>query len=522
MASLKRYLAAFVSGLMVLSLMFVASGSSVTAQTGDCGVVANPYPERTTMPLRSNTNIVQGQQYFSASGQHYLLFQTDGNLVVNDATNQTVWSLSDVFDNTSQIGCVTVGADGNLVAKTADGNFLWAPFTDASSTIPDQAGFLVLNQHGALQIWSIGRGVVWSSDGSTTSEFDWLQSDLATCRTGIDLLAANPYEYPEDPATDNAGKRAWSAVYDEFEQSNLPACQAVGAVISSYQGLPVLSGVQEALDGLGVSWNDLIDGDRGITNPGSRISEYCPGQHQAQFDCVQGSERIASSIAGVQQVLDQVASVECLPTIGWGHCLQMSEPKMTIIGATTVSRPAMDLVKTIYTEMTSRLTDDYPKDVMDGFVVYVTNGGVWDDVSQLSPVGAMWPDTSGPMSGNELRGGASRNYLWVDEQMMCKTGVQTRNADYEAGTRSEPDNSERTVDQIVHEFAHSLNYRYNMDPMTTVLWPQSVEDFPWAVQGMFNAPASSWDNWNADQQAFVEGMFGPRTDATFDCSGLPE
>lgn len=70
----------------------------------------------------------------------------------------------------------------------------------------------------------------------------------------------------------------------------------------------------------------------------------------------------------------------------------------------------------------------------------------------------MWPSTGDwKKTGDFLRGGASPDFLWISEQMMCKTGVATRNA-----TKANTDNAVRTVDQVVHEFGHSIDYNYGL------------------------------------------------------------
>lgn len=126
----------------------------------------------------------------------------------------------------------------------------------------------------------------------------------------------------------------------------------------------------------------------------------------------------------------------------------------------------------------------------------------------------MWPST-GPTTGDELRSGASTDFLWIDEQMMCKTGAQTRNDAFEAGNRAWRDDTPRTIDQVVHEFAHTIDFRYGLiDQINSIFASSSmgpVEAFPWAVQGKFGAPASGWDPLTPAQQAFVDEIFGPES-----------
>src|SRR5690606_5873094 len=126
---------------------------------------------------------------------------------------------------------------------------------------------------------------------------------------------------------------------------------------------------------------------------------------------------------------------------------------------------AMDSVAHIYQDMLNRLKPEYPTDVFNGFTVYITNGEAWSELQNLAPVGTMWPGTveKGIPQGDDLRGGASNRFLWIEEQMICKTGVATRNAAYDAGLRARPDNTVRTFDQVVHEFSHSIHMNYGLD-----------------------------------------------------------
>lgn len=81
------------------------------------------------LPLSGGTTLVKGKKYYSKSGDHYLLFQTDGNLVVNTSSNKRVWGLDKVFSNYRNAGRIEMQTDGNLVVKTASGDFLWSALT---------------------------------------------------------------------------------------------------------------------------------------------------------------------------------------------------------------------------------------------------------------------------------------------------------------------------------------------------------------------------------------------------------
>lgn len=515
MSSITRRARALLALTVAASTVPVFAGSSaVTAETPGC----LPASTRTALPLTRGTSLVQGQQYAARSGTHSLVFQSDGNVVVYGPGGQPTWSIYEVFPDVGRIACVNFGNDGNLALFDANGSFLWGAFTDGSQS--DFTANLDINAVGALQVAS-PKGVTWSSNGDLTTEFDVFRNAIGVCQAGTELLTANMYAYPEDPAVAPGDRRAWAEVYNEFSANHLPSCRAVGAAITPYRGLAVLASSEQALAAANVAnWNELFDGPFGIVNQGSRVPSYCPGLHLSQFDCVKATGRITASAAGVRDTLAQLATVECFPAYGWGNCLQITSPKITIYGATTTSQAAMNLVKEVYSVMTSRLTANYPKETMDGFVVYLTNAGPWSEVSQLAPIGTMWLNAqTGEDKGDELRGGAGRDHLWIDQQMMCATGVQTRNQAHDEGRRAERDDVVRTVDQVVHEFAHSIDARFGLRPRIDSTFPGAyppAEAWAGAVQGKFSAPASQWTTLTEPQMAFVNEVFGP-DNHTFTC-----
>lgn len=88
-----------------------------------------------------------------------LVFQRDGNLVVNDAAGRYVWGL-DRLPNFQQIRTVELQRDGNLVAYGEKRTYIWSALTRN----PDPSAHLHLTPGGELQLVS-GRGgaVLWSS-----------------------------------------------------------------------------------------------------------------------------------------------------------------------------------------------------------------------------------------------------------------------------------------------------------------------------------------------------------------------
>lgn len=170
---------------------------------------------------------------------------------------------------------------------------------------------------------------------------------------------------------------------------------------------------------------------------------------------------------------------------GWARCWVMKDPAIKILATKNVSELAVNAVANIYREMTHSLNRMYSRKVYDGYKVYITNGETAAELKRLNTVGTMWTDGTGPDSRDWLRGGTTSEYLWISEQMICKTGVRTRGAQ---------DKETRTFDQVVHEFAHSIdmkfigvegNQKFKLFDFVKI---GPVEGFAWAVQYWFRAP----------------------------------
>ncbi|MCA9837084.1 MAG: hypothetical protein KC422_09215 [Trueperaceae bacterium] len=112
-------------------------------------------------PLAAGRTIIQGQKYLSESGNHYLVFQSDGNVVIYTAGDQYVWGLQNVTDQYSQIQSVQMQADGNFVVRGADDAYIWSALTEN----PDASAFLNLSVEGILQLVSGNTGtILWASN----------------------------------------------------------------------------------------------------------------------------------------------------------------------------------------------------------------------------------------------------------------------------------------------------------------------------------------------------------------------
>lgn len=225
-----------------------------------------------------------------------------------------------------------------------------------------------------------------------------------------------------------------------------------------------------------------------------------------------GSPTSPAGATNIKVFINEPNATPCTPEAGWAKCLELPSPAMKIFASKAVSQSALNGVVNVYTEMTQRFrAAKYPLNKLDGYKVYITNGEPWAVLSKLNPVGTMWPDQTGPMSGNFLRGGSGGEYLWIEEQMICKRGVKTRNAD---GT---PDNEERTFDQVVHEFAHTIDTKYIPDQSVNLFGKSdfpAVEGFAWGIQNWFGTPGGTL---SPRQEAVLKDLFTSR--ATFSCEG---
>ena len=230
----------------------------------------------------------------------------------------------------------------------------------------------------------------------------------------------------------------------------------------------------------------------------------------------------AAAAAASGQPTAPATAAQCAP--GRVICITLADPKITIMASQAASQSAVDAVAHIYTDMTSRFSSAYPKNTFDGYTVYLTNGEPWPELQNLAPVGTMWQGTveNGMARGDELRGGASQNYLWIDEQMICKRGIETRNDAYAAGKRRQRDDVVRTFDQVIHEFSHAIDYRFDLRARVTNVYRANsnpVERFPQSIQSIFGAPAIPLGD---GERAFIGEIFNSSTTFACDMYALSE
>ncbi len=101
-------------------------------------------------PLLAGRTIVQEQKYYSACGDHYLIFQPDGNVAVYTTTNQHVWDIASETNRYTQEQSVKMERDGNFVVRGANDEYIWSALHEN----PDPSAFLTLTPEGVLQLVS--------------------------------------------------------------------------------------------------------------------------------------------------------------------------------------------------------------------------------------------------------------------------------------------------------------------------------------------------------------------------------
>ena len=107
-------------------------------------------------PLLAGRIIEREQKIPSESGNHYLMFQPDSNVVVYTADDQYVWGLQSITDAYTQTQSVQMQTDGNFVVRGADDQFIWSALTEN----PDPSAYLTLTPEGVLQLVSGDSGAV--------------------------------------------------------------------------------------------------------------------------------------------------------------------------------------------------------------------------------------------------------------------------------------------------------------------------------------------------------------------------
>ncbi len=173
-----------------------------------------------TMPLQPGTELVRGQRYYSPSGDHFLVLNPDGNLVVARANGDYVWGFDTQGVDFPRVGTVIFQEDGNLAAYAEDGSYIWSALTEN----PDPTAQLVLQPNGALQLAAADR-VLWTSipyepaaervSADVIPQTNTGRVELAWNQEGEEALAGTPVAFVSTDGTAAVGSRSVFIVRDE-------------------------------------------------------------------------------------------------------------------------------------------------------------------------------------------------------------------------------------------------------------------------------------------------------------------
>ncbi|MCS7479464.1 LysM peptidoglycan-binding domain-containing protein [Umezawaea endophytica] len=107
--------------------------------------------------LQAGQNLAVGQSLDSENG-YSLVFQADGNLVLNDG-GDVVWASG---TNGSEATTATLQEDGNFVLYTASGNSVWS-----SDTSGNPGSRLVVQADRNVVVYNSGGTSTWASGTNT-------------------------------------------------------------------------------------------------------------------------------------------------------------------------------------------------------------------------------------------------------------------------------------------------------------------------------------------------------------------
>ena len=151
-----------------------------------------------------------------------------------------------------------------------------------------------------------------------------------------------------------------------------------------------------------------------------------------------------------------------------------------------MSASAIINVDNVYATITSEFTSRYPVYKFNNYSVYMTNEETVQELDSLSPINTMWESGTGLDSRHWIRGGTGQKFLWITEQMICKKGVKTR---------GDKDNYDRKFDQVIHEFGHAIDFRFQLTRQINNVFRRAnlvnfrtYEQWAVAVQNWFDSP----------------------------------
>ena len=520
-----------------------AGGTKATAGQRIANEVATPQNVWTGKLVK----LARDQKFYSPSGKQYLIHQPDGNLVIYDANGGYRWGIERITPRYGQSNQVDIGA-GNIVVRDASSQRIWS----ALDEVRDPNARISLDADGVLRIHGSAGAVLWASDRAS-SESPVVTGPGSTTTTG-NTGATNPFfstsalgdvakgsgtsggtatggsttqatatglvagmnqsaheagtrpaegqaaEFPIRPGqTLERGKRYVSPDGSHYMMLGNDGNLVIKAVAGDrYRwGLDQQRGVDfkkiqfvrmmpdgrlVAADSEGnVLWSP-VGGDAAPQSYLTLDAEVLKVVSPAPAVTWSSSEGAAAlPAAGTRVALPPLTP--CVPMSGYAKCRVIDSPRITIHGTNRVSDSAMDFVKAIYSDMTSRLTPAYPKEKLNFVDIVITNGETAAELERLPIIGTnSRQGKRGEESNDWLRGHGGLNNAWITEQMICKTGVKTRGA---------RDKATRTVDQVVHEFAHTMDFRFNRGAVIQRVYAgkgvDPVELFPQTMQAWFGA-----------------------------------
>jgi hypothetical protein len=156
-------------------------------------------------PLLPGQTVEREQKIPSESGNHYLIFQPDSNVVVYTADDQYVWGLQSITDAYTRTQSVQVENDGNFVVRDANGEHIWSALTEN----PDASAYLTLTPEGVLRLVSGDSGAtLWASDGDLSPVAPTAEPTVAATDepTGEEAGESTP-EATVEPAAEATPKR---------------------------------------------------------------------------------------------------------------------------------------------------------------------------------------------------------------------------------------------------------------------------------------------------------------------------
>ncbi len=184
-----------VMAILCLTVAAAVAGS-VTAQS-----------DKQYLPVPAGTVFTRDVKYFSESGNHYLVFQADGNLVVYDKGGRFTWGVNSVSDKFRQAAKAEFRQNGSFGLFDAKGTSVWSP--------PVSAAFLTIRDNGSLQLIAKDGSAVWTSDVAATVKLPADASALDLKANLVGTWSGNPrLIISQDKITaEENGQVKWSGKY---------------------------------------------------------------------------------------------------------------------------------------------------------------------------------------------------------------------------------------------------------------------------------------------------------------------